>query len=84
MQPRLPPVNCCLLHKACVLRHHREVNLVLPTLGEPWESEEEATVVSLGNRKGFRREETSEAEMGADGLHEAWEAGITEAEGGDT
>lgn len=35
------------------------------------ESEEEDTVVYLGNRKGFRREGTSEAEMGADGLPEA-------------
>lgn len=45
------------------------------------ESEEEATVVYLGNKKGFKKEGTSEAEMGADGLHEAHEAGITEAEG---
>lgn len=55
--------------------------LLLGSLVEP---EEEATVVYLGNRKGFRREGTSEAEMGADGLHEAWEAGISEAEGADT
>lgn len=46
------------------------------------ESEEEATVVYLGNREDFRREGTSE-EMGEDGLHEAWEAGITETEGTD-
>lgn len=40
-------------------------------LGSLVESEEEDTVVYLGNRKGFRREGTSEAEMGADGLPEA-------------
>lgn len=54
-----------------------------PLLGSLVEPEEEATVVYLGNRKGFWEEGMSEAEMGADGFHEAWEAGITEAERAD-
>lgn len=45
--------------------------LLLRSLVEP----EEATVVHIGNRKGFRREGMTEAEMGTDGLHEAEGAG---------